>query len=487
MAARDSAFGRFFAGLRRTVPPTAAGGTTGTAIYGGYIERKERNPALETTRERYRIFSDIVVNVSIVSAGLRYFLNLVGKAGWKVEPADDSPQAQEIADFVEAAMDDMASSWPRIVRRTAGYRIYGFSLQEWVAKRTADGRLNMKDVHPRPQHTIERWDCNMDGEILGVIQCSPQTSEELYIPRNKLVYAVDDAISDSPEGFGLLRHIVEPAQRLQRLEQLEAFGYETDLRGIPIIKAPLAELQSLVEKGEITPKQAADAIAPLQAFMEKHTRNPQLALMIDSTPYQSEDEAQRPSNTPMYDVSLLSSQTDNSSMEAAAMAIERLNREIARVLGVEHLLLGGDGTGSLALSRDKTQNFGLVVDSTLSELEDVFEKDFARMLVLLNGWPEELTPKLKTEQIQYRDIQQITEALRDLSEAGLLPSDPAVNEIRDLLGLSRVPEEIIDALMAASMAGGEERERSRSASNASISDNPDETVTPEAIGQEEEN
>jgi hypothetical protein len=125
-----------------------------------------------------------------------------------------------------------------------------------------------------------------------------------------------------------------------------------------------------------------------------------------------------------------------------AMAIERLNREMARVLGVEHLLLGSDSAGSFALSKDKTQSFGLIVASTLQEIKETFQSDFLVPLFELNGWDFDLMPTFKVEQIQYRDIEQVTTALRDMATAGatLMPDDPAINEVRDLLGLSHAPE-----------------------------------------------
>ena len=61
-------------------------------------------------------------------------------------------------------------SWARIVRRAAMYRFYGFSIQEWTAKRRPDGLLTLADVAPRSQMTIERWDMLTDGSIQGVVQ-----------------------------------------------------------------------------------------------------------------------------------------------------------------------------------------------------------------------------------------------------------------------------------------------------------------------------
>ena len=45
--------------------------------------------------------SDMLVNVDIIGASVRYFLNLAGKATWSVMPADDSDAAEDVAEFVD--------------------------------------------------------------------------------------------------------------------------------------------------------------------------------------------------------------------------------------------------------------------------------------------------------------------------------------------------------------------------------------------------
>jgi hypothetical protein len=321
------------------------------------------------------------------------------------------------------------------------YRYYGFSVQEWTARKMADGTIGFKDISPRPQITIERWDVELTGKVHGVVQRSPQTSKEIYLPRHKIVYVVDDSLNDSPEGLGLFRHLAEPAKRLMHYQLLEGYGYETDLRGIPIGRAPLSQLQSKVDSGAISAEQKTLNVQPLTDFIQKHVKNPELGLMLDSLPYRTEDEKGTPGVTPQWDLQLLKG-GNSASSEAVAKAIERLNRELARIMGVEHLLLGGDGKGSLALARDKTQNFALIIDSTLRELAETFEKDLLTPIWEMNGWDPDLKPEFKTEAIQYRDIEQVTGALTDMANAGavLAPDDPAINEVRDLLGLSHQSE-----------------------------------------------
>ncbi len=430
--------------LRITVPPSVRAGRPATSIFGGFIQQIEKNRKLAGL-EKYRTFSEILANVSIVAGSVRYFLNLLGRAGWKVVPKDaDDPASVEIAERIERALfEELATPFVRVVRRAAMARYYGFSWQEWTARRAEDGTIIFDDVEPRAQITIEKWDRDFeDGKILGVVQRTDQDVRERYIPRSKSVYVVDDSLNDSPEGLGLFRHIVDSAERLLRYQQLEGFGYEKDLRGIPKAFAPIRELQRAVENDEISEEDAEQQIQDLKNFVQMSAREPQTGLLLDSITYQSEDEASRPSPIRQWDLELMSG--SNYAVREVALTISRLQREIARTLGTESILLGETGAGSLAMSRDKSDQLAQVVDCTLQEIAEAFESDLVDPLMRLNGWPMELRPKLQPDKIQQRDVAEIAEALQRLAAAGAIlePGDPAVDEVRALLGLSPAPESV---------------------------------------------
>ena len=419
---------------------TSTHGVGGAIHYNGFVSSQEVNPSLSGTN-KYKTYTNVLLNTIIVSAGVRYFVNLVGKASWKAVPADESPQAIEYAEFIDSVMADVESSWTRIIKKATMYRFHGFSIQEWTAKRREDGKIGLKDIESRPQNTIDRWGIDESGTVTGVVQRDPISMREIMLPRDKLVYLVDDTLSDNPEGTGLLRHVVEAATRLSRYEVLEGIGFEADLRGVPVARAPLALLLDKVNNGQLTNEQYTSLIQPLKDFLANHTKNPKLGMLLDSMTYASQDESGSPSSNKMWDMEILN--VNSSSQEAVASSIDRITREIARVLNVEGLLLGGDGKGSLALSKDKSNALYLVVDSTLNEIREGFQRDIVRPLWKLNGFDEALMPQLSTEAIQFRDIEQITSALTDLANAGapLAPNDPAINEVRELMGLSPAPEE----------------------------------------------
>lgn len=433
--------------LRPRVAPTATAGVGGTRIVGGYIISGEKDSTLSGV-QKYTRYAEILANISIVGAAVRNFLNLVSSVSWKVEPnPDGGARAEEVAETIEKILDDMTTPWHRVVRKAAMYKFHGFSMQEWTAKRREDGAIGFKDIESRPCFTIERWDVDEGGTVHGVLQVAPNTGRELYIPRAKLLYMVDDTLADSPEGLGLFRHLIAPAKRLQRYEQLEGFGFETDLKGIPLGRAPLDEMQKKIDAKTLSPEARDARLASLGSFLENHIKTPSTALMLDSETFRALDESSTPSAVRMWDLELLKGEGSEGGYVAMGAAIMRVVRDIARVLSSEHLLLGESGAGSLAMHKDKTSQFSQMVDSAITEVVEGVEADLLPVLFALNGWGPELMPVLKAESVAQRDVVELTDALAKMATAGVMlgPDEEAIGEIFDLMGLTR-PTKMIGAL-----------------------------------------
>ncbi len=426
-------------GLNLDPDPTVVAGATGSVIYNGYLVENESD-ARVSGQQKYVTYSTNLANVPIIAAGVRFFLHLVTKANWRVVPADDSAKAQELADNVSFAIGDMLTPWYRVVRRAAMSRFYGFAIQEWTAKRNDQGFVGFEDIAPRPQRTITRWDIDRTGRVQGIIQTDPQDGKEIYLPRSKLLYLVDDTINDSPEGLGLFRHTVESAHRLKRYEILEGWSFERDLRGTPIGRAPLSAIQQAEDNGALDSAQAAALIAPIRSFIKNALQGKDTGMLLESAVWTGGGESRTPSASNQWGIELLKG--DPKGQKEVAEAIDRVNRDIARALGVEHLLLGSNDRGSFAMSKDKSAAFGAVVDSAMLEIRETFQRDVIDTLWTLNGWDQKLKPTFSTESIAYRDIEQVTTALKDMAAAGaaLMPNDPAINEIRTQLGLSDAPD-----------------------------------------------
>jgi len=442
----------------KRVGPSQRAGTAGYNIQGGYIVSGEKNPALSGDR-KFKTYAELISNVSIVAAATRRILGLIGKAKWTVEPAEDGgPMADRIAEQVEAALfDHLARPWHRVVRRSFSFQLYGFAVQEWITKRLPDGSIGFFDIEPRPSSTIKRWDVDDEGAtIKGFFQESAITGREHYIQRSKAVYLTDDALTDSPEGLGILRHVAPDAKRLQAYERLEGVGFETDLRGIPVGRAPYTMLEQAVADDSMTQAEAREATSVIESFVKDHVKSTVTGLVLDSMVHRSLDEGSTPSSSPLWGMDLL--KAGNNSQAEVAAAIDRLTFSIAFLFGAEGMLLGKGGTGSLALSRDKSTSLGLVVDGSLTEIAETYQKDLVETLGRLNGWRPEDLPRLKTEKLQHRDVTEITDALEGMARSGavLAPDDPAIDSVREILGLPL--QETMNLDLDAGLRGGGLRE-----------------------------
>lgn len=415
-------------------------GSGGTAVWGGFIQVKEENPKW-VGPEKYRQAAEIVVNVSVVAAGVHYFLNLISHPRWHAKPRDPkSHEAKEAADWVNELLEDTEIPWSNIVRHAAMYRFHGFSIQEWIAKKRDDGLIGLRTVEPRPQHTIEQWALDDRGTVLGVFQRNPQTGELLGLPRFKLLYIVEDSLTDNPEGLGVFRHLAESYARLKRLQEIEVRGYERDLRGIPIGRAPLSHINQAVEAGLMDKTQAKRLIEGIESIIQMQVRNVDTGVLLDSATYTTVT-AGGPQVSPekMWDLSLLSG--PGQGLSEIANSIERIQREIARVIGVEHLMLGDQG-GSRAVAQDKSRNVYLIASSVLKLIVKSAENDILRPIWGLNSFDPRIMPKLHAEDIAPRDALEVTTALARMAQSGavLAPNDPAINDVRDLLGISHALE-----------------------------------------------
>ena len=445
---------RFLTGLRgkrEAAKPMQAQGVPGFQAFGGYIARREKNGELIGS-QRWTTASDILTNVSVIAASMRFILNLVARPTWRFEPADDSKEAEEMAEFMEDLIYDLDTSWTRVVRRMAMYRYFGFGMHEWVAKKNDDGKVVLESLDSRPCHSIDRWDLDENGKVIGVWQRDPQTGQEVYLPRKKVVYLVDDAMTDLPDGMGWFRHLAEPANALRALLDLERIGFERDLRGTPIGRAPIRKLNEMVQSGQLTQEQVNDMVNGLKSFVALERKTSETGIVLDSSPYESKtDSGVSPGAALHWGLDLLTGEP--ASMEALGKAVNRLATDMALIMGTDVILTGRDGEGSRALSEDKSRNLYLSVNSMLGDIAEAVDRDVIPIIWEMNGFDDKLRPTASPEDVSFRDVKDVADTLATMVDAGymLAPDDPAFDYLRDLPGLPA--GEPIDAEMMQAMQG----------------------------------
>ena len=409
-------------------------GVSGAVSLNGWVQDREKNSKLSTDQRQVR-YEEIAKNVAVVGAGIRMFANLGAGAAWSFEaaPLDTTKESLE---WFEAQHEKTEDSWSKIVRHALMYQFFGFSLLEKTAQRDEDGSIFWRAIENRPQVTIKKFYIDDDGVVFAFGQEAPLTGEEIILPRNKCFYIADNLIDDNPAGTGVLRHVFTSTERLEQFQKLETQGFERDLRGVPFARVPYADLTASVEAGEITSEQAQAAITAMENAVKLQVKSSDTGFLLDSKTYSSKsDNGESVSNIFQYDIGTVQGAAPG--LPDMGAAIERIQREIARVMGVEGLLLSGGG--SQALSKDKSQNLYLGINAALDEIAQQVNKDIIKPLYRLNGIDERLAPKARVQKIDAMDVAEMALVLRDLATAGapLAPDDDAVNDLRAMMGLSR--------------------------------------------------
>jgi hypothetical protein len=208
---------------------------------------------------------------------------------------------------------------------------------------------------------------------------------------------------------------------------------------MPIGRAPIKALMAEAEA-----KLGADA-QQINAYVTEKTANlrnnlanivksPEKLqyLLLDSGTYQGADP-NTITSVQRWALDLL--RGDSRGLAEINTTIDRIQTEIARVLGIEFSLMGGGG-GSRAMHTDKTSMLSQALQTTLLEIGAFATNDLARPLVALNGLdPDTCTPTLVAEPIAVGDITAVCQALASLATAALSPDDPAIPVLRDRMSL----------------------------------------------------
>lgn len=425
-------------------------GSTGVTAFAGFVSSGESNGAL-TGQQKWTTYAN-ATNKPIIATGLRYFVNLIAGTDWHAEEPEgcSARDARRAMEIVEQGLlgAPMLKPWSAVVRKAAMYRPLGFSLHATSMRRRGDGMIVFSAIEHRPQFTIERW-LRPDefSPFDTAVQRTRETQKLVEIPLDECFYCVDDTFTDSPDGLGILRHVIEYVRRLDLFEGWELKAFSEDLGGIPYSKAPLGELSAAsgTEDADAIQTSLNAATQVIRDFMNKRNKTPEVAqwLMQDSADYTNPDGTH--TGTPKWSFDLIKTETAN--MAQAHETMRRIELQIARVLGIEFAIMGGDGGGSYSMHEDKTTTFETTIETTLTEMSWFATHQLARRLIAANGLdPDTCTPRIVAEPVSTDAILSVCQSLSQLSLAGLAPDDPAWGVMRNRMRLPPRPEPIAELM-----------------------------------------
>ena len=309
--------------------------------------------------ESYKRAREMSLNSPVIAALLNAIEQSIRGVSWSVtsESGDKDPRI----DLLEQSMRGMSHSWNDHVIEALDMLPYGFALFEICYERR-EGGIYWKKLAVRGQDTVETWQMDDNGAILGFNQSAAPKYLRVFIPAEKLILYRAKVKRNNPEGLSILRSAWIPYYYAKNIQQIEAIGVERDLAGMPVV---------------IMPEGADDSDAPAsdKSIAKKMVRNIR------------RDEQEGIVLPFGWELKLLS--TGGSRQFNTDAIINRYESRMLMASLAQFLLLGQEKVGSLALSRDQTDFFTMSVNATADILAETLLNQAVPRLMALNGYDAE--------------------------------------------------------------------------------------------------
>ena len=336
-------------------------GVTGLAQFSGLIYQE---PLQELRgRDAYKRYNEMRLNSPIIGALLLSVENPLRSTSWTFSSTtEDDPRL----DLLNASRDNMEESWNDFISEAMTMLPFGFSLFE-ICYEMVDGKMLWKSFSPRGQDTVLRWlfeevrngedDNNPKQRLVGFVQLAPPHYRLTPIPIEKCINFRLHTERDNPEGRSILRTSWVPYYYIKHLQQIEAIGIERDLAGLPVITLPLGASTG-----------GANTDDAKAATIGRNIRNDEQAAIVIPNG---------------WDVKLLSAA--GSKQFDTDKTINRYEKRILTSALAQFLMLGQDGIGALALSKDQTDFFTMSVNAIGDIIAETFTQVAIPKLMELNG------------------------------------------------------------------------------------------------------
>lgn len=423
-------------------------GQSGLRAFAGYV-REDYLPVL-SGRQAARIYREMSDGDPTIGAMVYAINATMRKVEWRTNPADDTPAAQEMADFVDELRDDMSMTWEDVVLESLSMLVYGFAPQEIVYKRRLgrqpfgsptpnsrydDGRIGWRKMPIRGQDTVIKWFFGPNGEIEGLTQ-QPYVGPMVDIPMEKLLLFRPSQHKNNPEGRSILRNAYRPWYFVKRIEEQEAILYER-LNGFPLIRVP----SSLMESEAAGNPQAVATMAAYRKIAINLRVDEQMGMVLPSDTFPG---ANGPSSQYQYGFELVSPGGPSGGGKGvnANETVGRHQVNMLTTVMADFIQLGHGAHGSQALSVDKTDMFFQAIEGLLNANASVMNRYAIPRVWALNGLDPDLMPEVQPDLAQRLDLDVLGNYILRLSQAGmpLFPNDDLSTAILDAAGLPDITE-----------------------------------------------
>ena len=368
--------------------------------------------------KKYREMSE---NDAVIGAILHSMTMMIRSIEWRVE--GESDEANDFVRSVMYGMDD--KSWEEFISDVLTMLPYGFSIFEMVPRRDRDGLIRMKKLGGRPQWSIDRFEANQNGDVLGVWQVSAQKS--VFIPYSRLLHFRTTSISGEPSGRSVLRSGYTSWRAANNIRYFEGVGIERELNGLPIVRVPSEYLSPDASDSQ---KAFVSAVKRIASDVK---RNEQGYIILPSDLYADDDG--KLTSSRMVEFDLIASQGTRDIKTGEV--ILRYEQAIARSVMADFVMLGANDRGSFALSKSKAELFLKALEGYADTIAAQINRKLLPYLWELNGMNPDTIPKIARGRVAPVDIEELGQYIQRLAMSGVdfFPDDTTENHLRDVAGL----------------------------------------------------
>lgn len=455
-----------------------APGYDGVVAFSGYVTQGENDSRLQGS-QRWKTFANLWRQCPPLPIWARLRDRLLSGVTWSLVPneagmngsATERAAAERGVEIVTEALlkarlgrGAAVRPWSKVAARAMnGAAAVGYSLHATAfGRRKRDGLVVYTDIAHRPQHTIDRWFRERDDDEttpFARVEQRTTSGRTVQLALVDCLYVVNDngTNSESPMGVGMLELVAERARQLDVYEKIIGAEISSSMGGIPIARVPLEEMkQTLRGAFKLSGSALASAIStalaaktqPIRDFLAKRFKDPTLLqwLELDSATYQGSDP-NTISTTYKWGVEIVKGDLQGVT-ETRPMTRDFI-MDIARMLGVEHVFVGGgDTAGTFGMHESKITALGADLSSEARLFAAVADDQVVRPIVAANGLdPDIAAPSLQPSPIMRTDVLKAVQAIAQLGLAGLVPNHPAKKAVFEAVDLPWQDEDESDLLL----------------------------------------
>jgi hypothetical protein len=407
----------------------------------GYI-RRDHLPEL-SGRSLWLALQEMGDNDAYVGAAVNAYSMFLRRTTWHAQAASKKPADQDALKFLESCMDDMEHSWKTVMASAArSAPQFGFAAFEKVFKfrqgdqedtryssNYDDGLVGWSNLAFRSPDSILHWDYDPQDvtRLVGLTQLAAPDWHMMFIPIEKLLLLRAEPGKDNPEGRSILRSAWRSWRTKKYLEDLRNIIIERGGAGIPWAEVPAAIANApQILAADPDNLSARDAMGAYQSLVDTLEN-----ICQDTQKWVITPQVWDAQGRPQFKISFLQPSMGADIIHHITRSIDAEAKAILMSIGAEFIALGMGGSGSLALSRDKTDNFTLAIEAIADSFESSINSQLVRQLFRLNPQFEDLEalPRIVHDPIVPLSTQDIVAVLGFFEKAGLnIASQPGLRD-----------------------------------------------------------